>query len=340
MSLFSRAVGGAASAGVALSSKYIDEGLAAQRAQMIADLQRTGAKNIREDDDAFRNDPTRVQRDRERRAGDVEFDSKAKRDATLRDLNDTELRGAKSAAGDADAADVARRALSTSKTLLPQEAERETVMARARSKVDLEKAAEMLPLEVRRAYALADAQGRAGARNREAPGADLAAKIAIVEKTLGRPMTEPEKLGLLGLAKGAASETDRVKITDEEVLPGGGSRKTERTEVRRAGGGQPADSDPLLAALEAARKAKEPKAAAAPAAAPADQANDPAREGMSLQQRAQADRRTRAQTISSKANQALQSGDPSAAQEVMGAPNFSLLDDATKQALRRAVYGK
>jgi len=59
-----RALAGGGAAVASLASKYIDEDLAQQRMQAHAELQRLTAKNIREDDDAFRNDPTRIARDR------------------------------------------------------------------------------------------------------------------------------------------------------------------------------------------------------------------------------------------------------------------------------------
>ena len=67
---------------------------------------------------------------------------------------------------------------------------------------------------------------------------------------------------------------------------------------------------------------------------------DPQREAMSLQTRGQADKRVMAQAVTTRATAALKSGDPAAAQEVMDLPGFDMLDQPTKQAIRRAVYGK
>ena len=53
MSLFKRALGGIGRAGGQLSNRYIDENLAMQRAQFMADLQRSTASGMREDQEAF-----------------------------------------------------------------------------------------------------------------------------------------------------------------------------------------------------------------------------------------------------------------------------------------------
>lgn len=63
-SAFGRGLAGASAAGASIANRYIDEQLATQRAQAFADIQRTNAGKIREDDDAFRNDPTRLARNR------------------------------------------------------------------------------------------------------------------------------------------------------------------------------------------------------------------------------------------------------------------------------------
>lgn len=56
-SAFGRALAGAGEAGAKISNKYIDEDLAKQRAQAFADIQRTNAGLIRQDDLNFRTDP-------------------------------------------------------------------------------------------------------------------------------------------------------------------------------------------------------------------------------------------------------------------------------------------
>lgn len=77
------ALAGAGNAAVNLGNKFIDEQLAQQRAQVLADLQVTTAGKIREQDDAFRNDPTRVARDRANRVADVQAEGGARNEVAL-----------------------------------------------------------------------------------------------------------------------------------------------------------------------------------------------------------------------------------------------------------------
>lgn len=341
MSMFSRAVGGAAAAGASISSRYIDEGLAAQRAQMLADLQLEGQKKL----DQYQNDPTR----REMLRGEAAKDSTATADAA----NAANLRG--------------KRAEATDPALSEGLASRESLLTKARGQATREAETEAgndpAYIKAKRALAMA---GHVESSSSAAQAALMRLQAKDLER-LGKlydestaiqndpKLSEEEKSKRLkpivtsitaiksksGTGAPRDPELDTQTVVDERMNADGTTTKTTRKEVRRPGGGTPAD-DPILAALEAARKAKDPKAAtaAAPAAAPADRPADPERERMSLQQRAQADRRSRAQAIGSQASQALQSGDPAAAQAVMDAPGFGLLDDATKQAIRRAVYGK
>ena len=87
MSFWQTALGGAV-AGVAkgageLGNKYIDQNLALQRAQVLEDLRIQSAGKIREQDDAFRNDPTRVARDRANKVADVTAEGGARNQVAL-----------------------------------------------------------------------------------------------------------------------------------------------------------------------------------------------------------------------------------------------------------------
>lgn len=114
MSIFGRLVGGAAQAGSQIAMRYVDDQIATQRAQMMAELQRRTAGQVREDDDAFRNDPTRVQRDRERRSADIASEGSAR--------NKTDLAG--------------KLAEATNTGLTQGMADRESIIAGARSKAE------------------------------------------------------------------------------------------------------------------------------------------------------------------------------------------------------------
>lgn len=83
MSLFTNALAGASSAGAEIANKYLDEKILRDRAQVLAELQRQSAKTIREDDDAFKNDPTRIARDRENRVADVQAVGTAQSEVAL-----------------------------------------------------------------------------------------------------------------------------------------------------------------------------------------------------------------------------------------------------------------
>ena len=129
--------------------------------------------------------------------------------------------------------------------------------APAKLQAAVAQATALLPIEIKRAYALADAAGSASERHRQQPGAELEAKLAIVEKTLGRKLTEQEQLGLLGLAKARDPELDTQTVTEEKMNPDGTTTKVTRKEVRRAGasgGDRPSESD-AHAQAEAAIKA-------------------------------------------------------------------------------------
>ena len=66
--------------------------------------------------------------------------------------------------------------------------------------------------EAEKAAAIAEARARAEAKYRKADPT-VAAKVAEMEKALGRPLTEQEKLGAMGLAKSGGGE-ETVKTTE------------------------------------------------------------------------------------------------------------------------------
>jgi hypothetical protein len=112
MSLFKRALGAVGAAGAAVTNKYIDEQLAQQRAQFMADLQRQTAGQIRSDDLAFKTDPGNLQRvtDAERTA--VLARGAAQRDAEKAGMGDAEYQGMKDTQAEKDTQrDVRRQTL-------------------------------------------------------------------------------------------------------------------------------------------------------------------------------------------------------------------------------------
>lgn len=142
-SAFGRALAGGGAAVASLSAKYIDEELAQQRMQAHAELQRLTAKNIREDDDAFRNDPTRIARDRENRKQDALATAATARQAELEGLNDTALQGARESQKDRDAAGDTRRKVAGRKTELEKLASLENKAAADRATAEGDARAEL-----------------------------------------------------------------------------------------------------------------------------------------------------------------------------------------------------
>lgn len=173
--------------------------------------------------------------------------------------------------------------------------------APAKLQAAVAQATALLPIEIKRAYALADAAGSASERHRQQPGAELEAKLAIVEKTLGRKLTEQEQLGLLGLAKARDPELDTQTVTEEKMNPDGTTTKTTRKEVRRPGQSASGESAPypdgtelrdksgaifvVRGGVPTPKNAEQPKPEAKPAAKPGilPQSTDPL-DGLSRQQ--------------------------------------------------------
>ena len=132
--------------------------------------------------------------------------------------------------------------------------------AEAELQREIRKIKETAKPEAEKAAAIAEARARAEAKYRKADPT-VAGKMADMEKALGRPLTEMEKLGAMGLApKGRDPELDTVTVEETTGELGGPQTKTTRKEVRRPGqGGKQEQADPYAV----------PKRDAAPAAKPA-----------------------------------------------------------------------
>lgn len=234
MSLMGSALGGAlagAGAGAAqIANSYIDAEIQQEKARALADIQYANSVKLdqynlsKPRQDAL----TAAEAARERAVGAAR--------------NETTLAGKVAEAGNKDLRqakidDANEFAKGTQQTRIDVENAIVTGTASAKIKAEADRAAALLPLEIRRAYALADAAAKASASRREAPGAELTAKLAIVEKTLDRPLTEQEKLGLFGLSKSV--ETDKVTTTEETIDPETGSTKTRKVESVVPRGGPP-----------------------------------------------------------------------------------------------------
>lgn len=127
------------------------------------------------------------------------------------------------------------------------------------TKKEIERAKALLPLEIQRAYAVADASGRASAAHREKPKT-LLDKISEVEAAAKRPLTDEERLGVIGLIK--ATPTDKVtsKQTTESADGLIKSEVTTESQVprgSRAGGGtKPSEAQAHAEAAAAIKQGK------------------------------------------------------------------------------------
>lgn len=231
-SAFGRALAGGGGAAATIAGKFIDEEIAMNRAQAMAELQRAAGKAMLEDRDAFENDPTRLARNRQTKADDVAAAAQAARDAEIAGLNDPNYRGAKRRVADEDAADTTRRAAEAAKVLTP--------------------------LEVEKAGLTAEARARAEAKYREprvGTQADIKNKVKAVEDALGRKLTEDEKLTVLGLVTKPKPDSTTEETTTEYDAEG----KPIGKKVVRKGppGAAPTADDPaakLRAGIDRARQ--------------------------------------------------------------------------------------
>lgn len=145
----------------------------------------------------------------------------------------------------------------------------------AQTEQDIKRATAMLPMEIKKAYAVADAHARAMRANEKSPGAELQAKINAIEQAIGRPLNEQQKLGVFGLTNGE-SDTETVK----ETTYGKDGLMVETTHTQKRRPGAAAGEPPAPYQDGTVLKGKDgnvyvvrdgrpvPKTAAAPAPAP------------------------------------------------------------------------
>lgn len=138
--------------------------------------------------------------------------------------------------------------------------------AEAELQREIRKIKETAKPEAEKAAAIAEARARAEAKYRKADPT-IAGKMADMEKALGRPLTEQERLAALGLApKERNPELDTVTIEEISGDPMGQHTKTTRKEVRKPGqgGAKPEADDPYAVPKGAAKGASAPAAGSKP----------------------------------------------------------------------------
>ncbi len=303
-SAFGRALAGAGGAAKQISSRYIDEELAQQRAQAIADIQRNNASAMRGDQLKFDTDPTNVAA----RAGAARTTAleagKTARQVERERLSDPALNTATREKASADAAaarqvqlegyndkpliEAARKKAAEDKAA-ERKANNDATIADANNPELLAAGAKIALANPEVAARIASARAAANSANSSAAlhGVQAqAAKMTINEKKkidglyddMGKILSDPaiddaerakrladvERQIMLMKAKSAPRaardpELDTETVTEERMNPDGTTTKVVRKEVRRPGaGGQagPAD-DPIKAAMDAARAARD-----------------------------------------------------------------------------------
>jgi hypothetical protein len=261
MSMLGRAFAGFGAGVSSLASRYIDEELQANRLKLHTELQHQAAVRM----DQYNLSPERQAALQSAEGGMI----KARLGATNAATVENELANAGNAnlqdtrkrlKDDESAADIERERKRI-EGLTPAQVTAERERAKARADVELQALKDRLPLEVQRAYAMADAQGKASAKYRERPPS-IQDKMADTEKALGRALTEPEKLALIGLAKqGKDPELDVVTIERTAEDGKGGTVKTTEKRTRRpgaAGGGADEEAAAMQQARDAIAKGADP----------------------------------------------------------------------------------
>lgn len=275
MSIFGRLLAGAGAGAASASSRYIDEEIANNRAKFLSDLEQQGFEKR----DQYQNSDAVVGRNRANRVADETAIGTAR--------NTVDLAGKKAQAMDveltqaeAGRSTILKKAEATALRESTKEAGADTEFLAAQGKIKLadpEVAARIAASRASSASAYASAT-ESGARTEGirlnngdkktldalyAKASDIVSDPKLTDEQRGKEFGKVQQQIVLmkskGAPAGAADPTrDTVKITEEEMLPGGGSRKTERTEVRRGGqgDGKQDGADPIKAAMDAARAAK------------------------------------------------------------------------------------
>lgn len=212
----SRFAGGVGGAAASIASKYIDEELAAQRAQTFADIQRESSLRTEREMDAQRNAPERLARDRENARQGVLAKASAEREAVTAGVNDPAYQGARDqeslletrrrVKAENDLVEGTKGAKLTAeqeriRALLPFEKEKEAALARIRADEQIRVSNASIDGQIRRMEAAAD---RAAAKR---IGPD------------GKPikLSEAASLELKNIAE---QEQALQKLVDENVASG------------------------------------------------------------------------------------------------------------------------
>lgn len=213
----SRFAGGVGGAAASIASKYMDEELAAQRAQTFADIQRESSLRTERELDSQRNAPERLARDRENARQGVLARASAEREAVTAGVNDPAYQGAldqntlmdarRRARGEVEVIEGTKGAKLTAeqeriRALLPFEKEKEAALARIRGDEQIRVGNASVDGQIRRMEAAAD---RAAAKRIGPDGKPIKLSEAgeIELKSIVKQEQELEKLKDEAIAGGS-----------------------------------------------------------------------------------------------------------------------------------------
>ena len=239
MSLFTQALAGAGSAAADLANRYIDDEILRNRQQAFLDMQRRNSQLTREDDYAFRNDPTRVANERNRQVEDITAvegaRSKVALDAKRAEVTDQGITQGMSdrerAVGQVrnEVAVEGARAMEADAGITAGRVSRAKAVAQAESDVRIESQrralVELGVLEAERAGKIAEATAKGQAKYREKPKSEPtpAEKLRLIEDAVGRKLTQQEREQMVGLGKAEGNSAFAKMVNDatQKALEGG-----------------------------------------------------------------------------------------------------------------------
>lgn len=212
----SRFAGGVGGAAASIASKYMDEELAAQRAQTFADIQRESSLRTDRELDSQRNAPERLARDRENARQGVLAKASAEREAVTAGVNDPAYQ---------DALD--QNTLMDARRRARGEVEVIEGTKGAKLTAEQERIRALLPFEKEKAEALADVEVRKQTRisnnaidgqiRRMEAAADRAAAKRIGPDGKPIKLSEASTLELKNIAE---QEQSLQKLVDENIASG------------------------------------------------------------------------------------------------------------------------
>jgi hypothetical protein len=211
MSIFARALSGAAQGVAQVTNKWIDEELTQQRAQFMAELQRSNASAMRGDQAAFEDQraPVRLAQEQARALAMGQTAAEVE----TANLSNPELNAARRTRADEDTSAATQREIDAAvKKASDPNLTRLEREAAQRKLEDLQKEQRIKGNEAIRV---------SNATRQREGGPDVMAKVAQIEKVLGRPLNEQERLAMVGLAskpKDTPLGEETVETTSKDGL--------------------------------------------------------------------------------------------------------------------------